>query len=155
MKTESANVTIKFLVKLQGYKNHVFNAMIWRIFVFCKIPAFKTIFFWWIQLLKISVMFEKLYTVHINLIAMQYYTWRTGFYVALCVYSSSRNLWLCFWGLNQSPLYGRVTKKYDIYWNNNKKTQVTLEILRLLAQKKIFYEVNFFHFLIKLNSSLI
>ena len=55
----------------------------------------------------------------------------------------------------QSPLYGRVTKKYDIYRNNNKKTQVTLEILRLLAQNKFFYEVNFFHFLIKLNSSLI
>ena len=55
----------------------------------------------------------------------------------------------------QSHLYGRVTKKYDIYRNNNKKNQATLEILRLLAQKKNFYEVNFFHFLIKLNSSLI
>ena len=55
----------------------------------------------------------------------------------------------------QSPLYGRVTKKYDIYRNNNKKNLVTLAKQRLLAQKNFFYEVNFFHSLIKLNFSLI
>ena len=55
----------------------------------------------------------------------------------------------------QSPLYGRVTKKNDIYWNNNKKKLVTLAKYRLLVQKKFSYEVNFFHSLNKLNSSFI
>ena len=30
------------------------------------------------------------------------------------------------YSFHQSPLYGRVTKKYDIYRNNNKKNLVTL-----------------------------
>ena len=56
---------------------------------------------------------------------------------------------------DQSPLYGRVTKKYDIYRNNNKKNLDTLAKVRLLVQKIFFYEVNFFYSLIKLNFSLI
>ena len=36
---------------------------------------------------------------------------------------------------DQSPLYGRVTKKYDIYWNNNKKNPGNFgKIERLLVQ---------------------
>ena len=50
---------------------------------------------------------------------------------------------------------GELRKNTTSTGTITKKKQVTLEILRLLAQKKIFYEVNFFHFLIKLNSSLI
>jgi hypothetical protein len=55
----------------------------------------------------------------------------------------------------QSPLYGRVTKNYDIYGNNNKKKKVSLASLRLLVQKIFFYEVIFFYSLIKVNSSFI
>ena len=47
--------------------------------------------------------------------------------------------------LVQSPLHGRVTKKYDIYRNNNKKTLVTLANLRLLVQ--FFLWSKYFSFL--------
>ena len=39
--------------------------------------------------------------------------------------------------LFQSPLYGRVTKKYDIYRNNNKKTGY-FGNFETVGQKKIF-----------------
>ena len=65
------------------------------------------------------------------------------------------NRYVKYFGGSQSPLYGRVTKKYDIYRNNNKKNLDTLAKVRLLVKKIFFYEVNFFYSLIKLNFSLI
>ena len=58
-------------------------------------------------------------------------------------------------GSGRALYMGELRKNTTSTGTITKKKQVTLEILRLLAQKKIFYEVNFFHFLIKLNSSLI
>ena len=54
-------------------------------------------------------------------------------------------------------MYERVTKKYDIYRNNNKKKKKPSYFgkFETVGTKKNFYEVNFFHSLIKLNSSLI
>ena len=48
------------------------------------------------------------------------------------------------YGFYQSHLYWRVTKKYDIYRNNNKKNLVTLAKVRLLAQKIFFMKQIFF-----------
>ena len=47
----------------------------------------------------------------------------------------------------QSPLYGRVTKKYDIYRNNNKKTPGIYGKFETVGTKKNFFEVFFFSFL--------
>ena len=57
--------------------------------------------------------------------------------IGVFYWSLTKSAWHFDWS-NQSPLYGRVTKKYDIYRNNNKKNLVTLASLRLLVQKKIF-----------------
>ena len=43
----------------------------------------------------------------------------------------------------QSPLYGRVTKKYYIYRNNNKKTLDTLGNVRLLVQNFFLWSIFF------------
>ena len=40
--------------------------------------------------------------------------------------------------LYQSPLYGRVTKKYDIYRNNNKKKPGYFGNFETVGPKKIF-----------------
>ena len=40
---------------------------------------------------------------------------------------------------DQSPLYGRVTKKYDIYRNNNKKKPGYFGKIETVGTKKIFF----------------
>jgi len=40
--------------------------------------------------------------------------------------------------INQSPLYGRVTKKYDIYRNNNKKKPGYFGKIETVGTKKFF-----------------
>ena len=50
-------------------------------------------------------------------------------------------------GLDQSPLYGRVTKKYDIYQNNNKKKPSNFGKSETVGTKKNFFYEVFFLFL--------
>ena len=55
--------------------------------------------------------------------------------------------------LHRALYMGELRKKYDIYRNNNKKTGIfgKFETVSTI----FFYAVNFFHSLVKLNSSLI
>ena len=49
--------------------------------------------------------------------------------------------------ISQSPLYGRVTKKYDIYQNNNKQKPGYFGKIETVGTKKFFLWSNFFLFL--------